>query len=147
MRQGKKIADRFWYEGFLKALKENLGNIVATCNAAGVTPQSYYNRRIDDPVFGKQADRILDQVCVPYLEDIARARAAKGDTRLLVFVLRNRGGRRWNQDRIQEAMAKEEPRIRHEKKLDSKEFEQRLPTRAEKAAAKAYLAALKDEEE
>lgn len=147
MAQGKKLTSDFWNKTFTEALKNNLGIVTHACSKTGITPQCYYEYRLRNPVFGKKIDRIKEQICLPVLEDLAQARAIKDNDRLLMFMLRTLGGPKWNRDRIEEAMAKVEPQLRREAKYASPEHEQRLPTRAEKAAAKAYLAVLDEEEE
>jgi len=147
MSQGKKLDAGFWNNIFTEALKNNLGIVTHACSKTGITPQCYYEYRLRNPLFGKSIDAIKEQICLPILEDLAQARAIKDNDRLLMFMLRTLGGAKWNRDRIEDAMAKIEPQLRREAKYASPEHEQRLPTRAEKAAAKAYLAALDEEED
>lgn len=142
MSQGKKLTSEFWNKTFTEALKKNLGIITHACSKTGITPQCYYEYRLRNPVFGKRIDQIKEQICLPVLEDLAQARAIKDNDRLLMFMLRNLGAAKWSRDKIEDAMAKVEPQIRREAKYASPEFEQRMPTRAERYAAKAFRKAL-----
>lgn len=142
MAQGKKLTGDFWNKTFTEALKNNLGIVTHACSKTGITPQCYYEYRLRNPAFGKKIDVIKEQICLPVLEDLAQARAIKDNDRLLMFMLRNLGASKWSRDRIEEAMAKDEPRIRREKKYESFDLQQRPPTKAERYAAKAYRRAL-----
>lgn len=139
MIKGKAIPSSFWNKTFLEALKNSLGSITHASKEAGVTPQSYYAYRLKNPVFAKKADLILETICLPILEDMARSRAMKMSDKLLMFLLRNLAGKKWNMDRIEDAMAKDEPRSRREQKYVEQEDKQRVPTYAERMAAKAFL--------
>lgn len=142
-RQGKKISKSFWYKKFIEAIQDSAGNIVAACRTLGVTPQTYYRYRYVDPSFAEEVDLIIDTICVPLLEDIARNKAIHGNDKLLMFILRNRAGKKWNMDRYYEAQLK---LVQEEKDNKIKE-EQSLPTRAEIIGAQAYLDALETEED
>ena len=138
MNQGKKIPSHFWNREFLEALKNSLGSITYAAKESGVTPQSYYAYRLKNPIFAKKADDILETICLPILEDIARSRAMKTSDKLLMFLLRNLSGGKWNRDKIEDARARDEPRMRRDQRYRSIEAEQRVPTEIERAAAKAY---------
>lgn len=147
MNQGKRIPDTFWNKDFLEALKMSMGNVMMACKALSISAPSYYNQRLRSASFAKKADKIIDRICVPVLEDTAFLKAMKGDTRLLIFLLRTRGGKKWSQDLIEAAFAKDEAIDLRRQRESEPAFEQRPPTKAEKAAAKAYLAALDEEDE
>ncbi len=149
MSQGKKLTSDFWNKTFTEALKNNLGIVTHACSKTGITPQCYYEYRLRNPVFGKKIDIIKEQICLPVLEDLAQARAIKDNDRLLMFMLRNLSETKWNRDKVAEAMAKAEPQLRREAKYASKELEQRVPTKAERLAARAFrkvLHAYEDED-
>lgn len=143
--QGKKIPKSFWYKEFLDLLKESAGNVMGVCRALGITPQSYYNYRYKDPELEKTADKIIDSMCLPMLEDIARIRALKGNDKLLMFLLRNRGGRKWNQDVIAVEFAKERIKYSRENKREQYKEIQRVPTEAKRASALNPIEALRYE--
>jgi len=135
MAQGKKLSPNFWNKVFLEALELSVGNVSVACKATNITPQTYYQYRSKNPDFAKKARFLLDNVCLPYLEDIARSRAIQGNDRLLIFMLRNLGKRRWNRDKEYEAMAKESI-LRKKKDVYKKiKINQRPPTEAEIRAA------------
>lgn len=136
MAQGKKIPNKFWDKNFLDALKANAGNISAACRAVNISVPSYYEHRHDNPEFSDRAEQIIDRLGMPILEDIARSKALQGDNAMLTFFLRNRGGKRWLQDRIVVDVAKEEARI--EMKENRVEEVQRPPTPFELEVARAY---------
>ncbi len=146
MSQGKKLTSNFWNKTFLEALKRNCGVVTHASKEVGVAPQTYYDYRSQNKVFAKKVDSIKEDVCLPLLEDIVFARAIKGNDKLLLFLLRNLGGKKWNRDKAEEAMAKEEPFVRRREESERYKEEQRPPTKAEKAAAAAYLAVLDQEE-
>lgn len=143
MNQGKKIPKSLWYDKFLPALKETIGNITQTCRICGVTPQSYYNYRYVDKKFNKMAQDIMDTICIPHLEDMVLSLARQGDTKMIKFFLRNRTTRRWNQDSAAYALI--EQKIREDEQQKKLEMEQRVPSRAEMVAAKAYRRVLEEE--
>lgn len=147
MIQGKRIPDDFWNKDFLEALKMSMGNVMMACKGLNISPPSYYNHRLKHPSFAKKADSIIERVCVPVLEDTAFLKAMKGDTRLLIFLLRTRGGKKWNQDLIEAAFAKDEAFYLRRERDSKTDEEQRMPTKAERAAAKAYLEALEGEDD
>lgn len=147
MTKGKRIPDTFWNKTFLEALKMSMGNVMMACKGLNISPPSYYNQRLRSASFAKKADTIIERICVPVLEDTAFLKAMKGDTRLLIFLLRTRGGKKWSQDLIEAAFAKDEAVDLRRVRESQTDFEQRPPTKAERAAAKAYLEALGDEEE
>ncbi len=147
MSQGKKFPDQFWNTVFIESLKNNFGIIAHACTKSGTTPQCYYAHRLAKPAFAKKVDNIKSKMCLPMCEDVAMSAAYKGSERLLIFMLRNLGKGKWSQDKIEEAMAKTQPEISKQKELEKLDDMQRLPTKAEKAAAKAYLENLEDDEE
>ena len=71
----------------------------------------------------------------------------QGNDRLLIFMLRNLGKRRWNKDKKYEALAKDAPRKNKDITYSKHTEEQRPPTKAELAAAMAYEEAMEDEED
>lgn len=147
MVQGRKLSSDFWNKTFLEALKHSLGSITHTCKEVGVTPQSYYAYRLKNPTFAKKADVVLETICLPILEDMARSRAMKSSDKLLMFLLRNLGGKKWNQDKVEDALAKEEPKLLLHQQIEDVKDDQRQPTKAELAAAKAYEDALDEEDD
>ncbi len=144
MNQGKKIPKSLWYGKFLETLKETIGNITQTCRICGVTPQSYYNYRYVDKEFNKMAQDIMDTICIPHLEDMVLSLARQGDTKMIKFFLRNRTTRRWNQDSAAYALV--EHKIMEEEEDKKFREEQRVPTKAEQLAGKAYYEVLRREE-
>jgi hypothetical protein len=145
MNQGKKIPDSFWERDFLERLEHSAGSIAAACRSAGVTPQSYYNYRFKNPAFARKAEKILTGLCLPVLEDIARAKAIQGDNKILLFLLRNLGGDKWNKDLREAALAKELAGVKLSEEKNKGVIHQHIPTRAERAAIDAYLEALEEE--
>ena len=143
MSQGKKLPSDFWNKTFTEALKNNLGIVTHACTKTGVTPQCYYEYRLRNPAFGRKIDLIKERICLPVLEDLAQARAIKDNDRLLMFMLRNLGASKWSRDKVEEAMAKDEPRIRS-RELNQKELiQQKIPTKAEQEAVRAFRKAIK----
>jgi len=150
MRQGKKIPAKFWNTTFLEALKDSIGNISSACRIVGVTPQSYYLQRYKNPSFDKKVEEIQKRICLPLLEDIARSKATHDNDKMLMFMLRNLGGDKWNQDVIHVQLARIEAEIRKVERINEenerarKEYlgEQRKPTKAELYASAAYGKAL-----
>lgn len=147
MTQGKKLPSSFWNKIFLEALKNSLGSITHTCSEAKVTPQSYYAYRLSNPKFAKKADAILETICLPILEDMARSRAMKSSDKLLMFLLRNLAGKKWNQDKKEEALAREEPKLLLYQRVEDIKDDQCPLTKPEIAAGLAYEQALDEEDD
>lgn len=147
MIQGKKLPSNFWNKTFLEALKNSLGSITHACSEAKVTPQSYYAYRLKNPTFAKKADAILETICLPILEDMARSRAMKTSDKLLMFLLRNLAWEKWSKDEVAKALAREEPKLKLREKAEEYIDDQRPLTKAEIAAADAYVKALDEEDD
>lgn len=144
--QGKEYSKKFWNTNFVESMKNNYGVVAQACNKLNVSPQCYYAYRHRCPAFAKKIDKIKEDVILPMLEDIAFSRAIKDNNGILIFLLRNMGGRKWNRDRIEEAFAKDVPRNERLVEIEKSKEEQRMPTEAEKAAAAAYLKVLDEME-
>lgn len=144
--QGKEYSKKFWNTNFIQSLINNYGIVTQACARLNISPQCYYAYRHRCPAFAKKVDNIKENVILPVLEDIAFNRAIKESNSLLIFTIRNLGGKKWNRDRIEEAYAKDAPRTERLIESEKSKQEQRMPTEAEKAAAAAYLKVLDDME-
>jgi hypothetical protein len=81
---------RRWQSRFLRSLRTT-PNVTIACRAAGVSRQSAYRSRGDDPAFAERWMAALD-ASVDALETKAFALALQGDPQLLQFMLRAHRG-------------------------------------------------------
>lgn len=75
-------------ESFLLTLRE-CGNITAACRAAGISRDTAYRWREQDPEFDKWWDAALD-ASTDHLEEVAYKRAEEQSDLLLMFLLKAR---------------------------------------------------------
>lgn len=146
--QGKKITDTFWNKKYLEVLENSIGITTVACKQAGVSPQSYYSYRRIHKEFAEKVDEIIDGAILPAIEDAILSRALKGDTKLLLFILRNRCKGKWNQDKYQEIKQKQIADRNIDKEYYEKlDEEQKVPSMAERMAANTYYEILTEYED
>jgi hypothetical protein len=86
MAQGKKITKKQW-NNFLENLEQMIGLIGATCEKTGIGRWAYYKHRREDKEFAKEADKIMDQIGTPFMEDKLREACFEGQGWAIKFYL------------------------------------------------------------
>ena len=76
-----------WQQRFLRSLRMT-PNVTTACAAAGVSRQSAYRTRADDPAFAEKWQSALDK-SIDELEARAFKLALEGDPNLIQFMLRS----------------------------------------------------------
>ena len=78
---------------FLAKYKSTLGNISASCEACGITRQTFYNWKENDQKFRQLVDQI-DEESVDFAESALKKQIQDGDTTATIFYLKTKGKRR-----------------------------------------------------
>jgi len=84
--QGKKVTKQQWNK-FLKVLGEMIGLIGATCKKVGISRWTYYHHRSEDKEFAKEADGIIKETGIAFVEDKLREAIFKGEGWAIKFYL------------------------------------------------------------
>lgn len=148
--QGKQFTAKFWNTTFLKALEESMGNVSSACRKLNMAPQTFYLYIHNNQKYREKVTKLQDGIIVPFLVEMVKARAFEGDNKLLLFLLRNLGGERWNRDITNVHLARIEAEIRKAERINEENFrarneidnEQRVPTEEEVYVATACRKAL-----
>tara|TARA_R110002020_G_scaffold273918_1_gene489119 strand:+ start:1545 stop:1916 length:372 start_codon:yes stop_codon:yes gene_type:complete len=80
-------------ELFLKALKNNLGNVSASCSAVNIGRQTYYNWIEADKEF-EQSCRDAEESLLDLAENRLLEKIDKYDTTSIIFFLKTKGRKR-----------------------------------------------------
>jgi len=81
---GSRTIDENDKNRFLKAYQKSLGNISASCKAAGITRASFYNIRNKDSNFKRRVEE-LNEFVGDYVESKLVQRIEKNDTIATIF--------------------------------------------------------------
>lgn len=76
-----------WKRRFLRCLRLS-PNVAAACTKAGVSRQTVYRQREQDPEFAAEWKECIEAAC-DELEAVAFSLAKRGDQQLLTWLLRN----------------------------------------------------------
>lgn len=80
-------------DNFLKALKNNLGNISQACKASKISRQTYY-RWIDDDVEFEEKCKDVEESLLDLAESRLLEKIDKYDTTSIIFFLKTKGKKR-----------------------------------------------------
>lgn len=85
-RQARLTSKKDWSEAFLITLGLT-GNVLRSCEAAGVTRQGAYKRRDSDPAFAAAWEAAMEDAA-DVLEEIAWQRGRAQSDTLIIFLLK-----------------------------------------------------------
>ena len=81
----------------LQLLKQSMGNVSAVCERIGISRQTFYKWRQNDPDFD-EAVREINETTLDYVEQQMFVEIKKGNAKLIMFYLMNKGrGRGYSQ--------------------------------------------------
>src|SRR5215813_7063029 len=87
-----------WQQAFLLAL-ENTSCVTEAAKAAGISTQTAYLHKRQDPAFAKQWEEALERSADSLVAE-ARKRAFNGSDVLLMFLLKGLQPQRWRESRV-----------------------------------------------
>lgn len=93
MKEKLTKVDGIKKQTFLAKMKSTLGNITASCQAAEISRQTYYNWIEADPAF-KQAVDDINEESVDFAESSLKQQIKDGDTTATIFYLKTKGKNR-----------------------------------------------------
>jgi hypothetical protein len=74
----------------VEALKANLGNVLKSCEVAGVSKSSYYNWMKEDPEFAEAVEEV-DNVQFDFVQSKLFEQVEEGNTACIIFYLKTKG--------------------------------------------------------
>ncbi|MCA6489116.1 MAG: hypothetical protein IM551_03715 [Chitinophagaceae bacterium] len=77
-------------KAMLEALKKTLGVISAACEKVGISRETHYKWKKDDPAYSKAADEI-EEYAIDFAEGKLLQRINGGDTIATIFYLKTKG--------------------------------------------------------
>lgn len=75
------------------ALESSLGVVSRACKKVGISRQTHYRWREEDPAYKKQSDEI-SEICLDFVEDQLFRQIKEGNTVATIFYLKTKGKKR-----------------------------------------------------
>ncbi len=132
--RGQKTSKEKWNK-FLKELEKMIGLVGAACEKVGIGRSTYYDHRIKDKEFAKEADNIIEQIGVAFAEDKLREAIFNGEGWAIKYFLmcKSKKWRPYTRTRIegtipikQEVPKKPDPILEKTIRLYEKELKKEL---------------------
>lgn len=84
--RGQKVSKRKWNK-LLKELEKNIGLVGISCHKAGIGRSTYYNYRIENKEFAKEADSIIENFGIAVVQDELMKAIFEGKGWAIIFYL------------------------------------------------------------
>jgi hypothetical protein len=121
--KAKLDSTRLKKESFLKAFIKTFGNITISCESLGISRQTYYDWKKDDPAFAKALAEVEpDERFLDSAELALNKKIMDGDTTAIIFALKTKGKKRGYIERT-ENINYEKPSPFEDMTLEEKEAE------------------------